>query len=144
KTISEFERMLGRYNSTAKKAGKAVIDLREARRVDYRFDAVFSKVGKGTYVKMRQKERPGPDRMFITVKDSIDRGIPLMWMVIIFPGDLREQPRASFHARLINGYNPNTKEIIYTDTWGPGHERKTMKQAEAWAISNMILNIRPQ
>ncbi len=104
----------------------------------------FGKVNKGTYVKMRQKERPGADRFFITVKDSIDHGIPLMWMVVIFPGDLRQQPKPPFHARLINGYNPNTKEIIYTDTWGPGHERKTMKLSEAWAISNMILNVRPQ
>ena len=143
-TLNEFTKMLDRYNNTAKRAGKSVIDLREARRVDYKFDEVFSNVKKGTYVKMRQNERPGADRMFITVKDSIDRGIPLMWMVIIFPGDLRQQPKASFHARLINGYNSNTKEIIYTDTWGPGHEKKTMKLAEAWAISNMILNIRPQ
>ena len=143
-TVQNFEKMLERYNDAAKKAGKTAIDLKEARRVNYRFDAVFSKVHKGTYVKMRQKERPGADRFFITVKDSIDRGIPLMWMVVIFPGDLRQQPQASLHARLINGYNPNTKEIIYTDTWGPGHERKTMKVGEAWAISNMILNIRPQ
>ena len=144
KTYDEFAKMLERYNDAAKKAGKKPLDLREARRVDYRFELVFDKVHKGTFVKMRQKERPGADRFFITVKDSIDRGIPLLWMVIIFKGDLRQQPRPSFHARLINGYNQSTREIIYTDTWGPGHERKTMKVGEAWAISNMILNVRPQ
>ncbi len=143
-TRQNFENMLGKYNTAAKKAGKSTVDLKEARRVDFQFELSFGKVNKGTYVKMRQKERPGADRFFITVKDSIDHGIPLMWMVVIFPGDLRQQPKPSFHARLINGYNPNTKEIIYTDTWGPGHERKTMKLSEAWAISNMILNVRPQ
>ena len=143
-TRQNFENMLEKYNTAAKKAGKATVDMKEARRVDFQFDFSFAKVNKGTYVKMRQKERPGADRFFITVKDSIDHGIPLMWMVVIFPGDLRQQPKPLFHARLINGYNPNTKEIIYTDTWGPGHERKTMKLSEAWAVSNMILNIRPQ
>ena len=143
-TIQSFENMLERYNNTAKKAGKTTVDLREVRRVDFRLESLLSKIDKGTYIKMRQKERPGPERMFIIVKDSIDRGIPLMWMVIIFKGDLRRQPQASFHARLINGYNPNTKEIIYTESWGYGFERKTMKLSEAWAISNMILSVRPQ
>ena len=142
-TVQEFENMLGDYNKAAKKAGQQKIDLQGARNGGMHLVSVLGKVDKETYIRMRQKERPGPERFFITVKDSIDRGVPLMWMVLILPGELREQPMASLHARLINGYNPYTKEIIYTDSWGPGHEKKSMKLEEAWAISNIILNIRP-
>jgi hypothetical protein len=142
-TVQEFENMLGDYNKAAKKAGQQKIDLQGARNGGMHLVSVLGKVEKETYIRMRQKERPGPERFFITVKDSIDRGVPLMWMVLILPGELREQPMASLHARLINGYNPYTKEIIYTDSWGSGHEKKSMKLEEAWAISNIILNIRP-
>ncbi|MBO4345876.1 MAG: hypothetical protein J5833_08965 [Victivallales bacterium] len=142
-TVQNFEGMIGDYNKAAKKAGQQRIDLQEARKSGFQLASVLGKIDKETFIRMRQKERPGPERFFITVKDSIDRGVPLMWMVLILPGELREQPTASFHARLINGYNPYTKEIIYTDTWGPGHEKKSMKLEEAWAISNIILNIRP-
>ena len=64
------------------------------------------------------------------VKNHIDRGIPLMWFV---PG----------HARMINGYRGNGT-IIYTDSWGAGHERKEMKLKEARAITYEIYVVTPK
>lgn len=48
---------------------------------------------------------------------SIERGMPLVWLV---PG----------HVRLIIGFNPEKNEIVYSDSWGPGHEFKTMSWGE--------------
>jgi hypothetical protein len=52
------------------------------------------------------------------VKQNIDNGIPILWLI---PG----------HARIINGYDIQTKSILYTDSWGAGFEVQSMPYAEA-------------
>ena len=42
---------------------------------------------------------------------------------------------AGAHARMISGYNLETNEIIYSDSWGKDHERKIMKMDDAWMIT---------
>jgi hypothetical protein len=39
------------------------------------------------------------------------------------------------HARLIIGYNLKNKTIIYTDSWGAMHARKTMPAADAMGMT---------
>lgn len=39
------------------------------------------------------------------------------------------------HARLIIGYNLKKKTIIYTDSWGAMHARKTMPAADAMGMT---------
>lgn len=47
------------------------------------------------------------------------------------------------HMRLIIGYNPQTKEILYTDTWGAGHELKRMPEDWAFTITHDAFFLRP-
>jgi hypothetical protein len=53
------------------------------------------------------------DDHYEAIRLSIDSDQPIIWMV---PG----------HMRLIIGYHPRTREIVYSDSWGSGHEFKTM------------------
>ena len=46
------------------------------------------------------------------------------------------------HMRLVIGYNEKTGEIIYSDSWGMGHEEKRMKAADAWTITNNLFFLR--
>ena len=39
------------------------------------------------------------------------------------------------HMRLIIGYNMKEQKIIYSDSWGMGHEKKTIPAAEAAAMT---------
>lgn len=59
----------------------------------------------------------------------LDQGIPILWIV---PG----------HIRLLIGYNPDSNDIVYSDSWGAGHEFKTMKIDEYFnmSIETWILN----
>ena len=41
------------------------------------------------------------------------------------------------------GDNAKTKEILYTDSWGPGHELKRMPLGDAWAKTFALYGIRP-
>jgi hypothetical protein len=49
---------------------------------------------------------------------------------MIFPKD--GKGKITGHMRIINGYNKKTNEIIYTDSWGAGHEKKSMSTEKAW------------
>ena len=45
--------------------------------------------------------------------------------------------------RLVIGYNLKTDEIIYTDSWGPGHEFKRMSAANAYTATMHLITLKP-
>jgi len=84
-------------------------------------------------------------KKFLTsVKNQIDAGIPVIWGVTlgIFPEPGIPQLFGG-HMRLIIGYNEKKKEILYSDTWGAGHELKRMPQEWAFAITHDAFFLRP-
>ena len=50
---------------------------------------------------------------------------------------------AGNHMRLIIGYNDKKKEVLYTDSWGAGHELKRMPADWAWTISHCLMYMKP-
>jgi hypothetical protein len=48
------------------------------------------------------------------------------------------------HLRLIIGYSTQRGQVLYTDTWGAGHELKRMKMDDAWAITQGLFVIEPR
>lgn len=80
-----------------------------------------------------------------TIAGAVDAGTPLIWGVTL--GLVRE-PAAALqkeggHMRLIIGYNRARDEVIYSDTWGEGHEKKSMAVADAVFITNNLLTVLP-
>ena len=67
------------------------------------------------------------------IKKHIDSGSPVIWLVMvgIYQEEVPLPQSRGGHARLIIGYNLKKKTIIYTDSWGAGHARKTMPAANA-------------
>ncbi len=140
-TVPDLQRFVGKFNSAAKKEHKRQIPDQMLRgQVDA--NAVLAMMDEGIFMRLRRKRSPGADKFQEVLKAQIDSGTPILWSVILFPSD-QEQQTGGFHARIINGYNEKTDEVIYTDTWGPGHEKKRMKASRAWAISTMLVSISP-
>lgn len=78
------------------------------------------------------------------VKKQVDAGIPVFWGVTLGCYPEPEIPQASGgHMRLIIGYNAKTQEILYTDTWGAGHELKRMPEDWAFTITHDAFLLRP-
>jgi hypothetical protein len=48
------------------------------------------------------------------------------------------------HMRLIVGYDAAKQVIFYTDSWGPGHELKSMPIDQAWAVTLGMFVLEPQ
>ncbi len=45
--------------------------------------------------------------------------------------------------RIIIGYNKQSQELIYTDSWGAGHEMKRMKMDEAYTMTMQLTILQP-
>ena len=48
------------------------------------------------------------------------------------------------HMRLVIGYNPRREQILYTDTWGAGHELKRMSVEDAVTMTTAMYTIWPR
>lgn len=138
----DFVDWIEAYNREARKKDVKArpIDLRRAYFLDYVFaslnPAVYRKVKatRGTYFEGFQKD----------VFDHIDQGIPLMWGVYLglFPEKGIPQARGG-HMRLIIGYNRREDTLIYTDSWGAGHEAKRMPLDQAFAMTTGLYTVKP-
>ena len=92
----------------------------------------------------RTKNKSDLSRFQRDVQSHVDVGIPLLWCVQL--GLLSEKglPQGGGgHMRLIIGYNPKTQEILYSDSWGAGHELKRMAADDAWTMTTQLLTIEP-
>ena len=131
-TINDIQKDIEAYNKVAKSLRRPEINLSQ-------YFAMEPEV----LLKMRTKD--ARYKKFMTgIKTRIDQGVPVFWGVMlgIFPEP--ELPQAfGGHMRLIIGYNTAKNEILYTDTWGAGHELKRMSADRAFAITHDAFTLRP-
>jgi len=93
---------------------------------------------------VRTHNKAGVDRFQQQVRDNINQGIPVLWSVMLgIVPELNAPQTLGGHMRLIIGYNDQTNEILYTDSWGPGHELKRMPADNAWTITTGMNTIEP-
>lgn len=154
---SNQERIIGlvdevkAYNKAAKKLKKLPIteDVYIRRDGDTTFynpaavdAAMDAEVQKDMKVNGMQKAKY--TRFLKDVREQVAKGIPLFWGVRLGvypePGLLQV---GGWHMRLIVGYNDRKKEILYSDSWGAGHELKRMPADWAWTISNCLMYMKP-
>lgn len=86
------------------------------------------------------------DDFYKMISKWIGEGIPLLWALEVgrFPEEppLLEQT-AGGHMRMIIGYNHETDRIIFSDSWGAGHEFKTMNASDAYRATSGLFLLKP-
>ena len=94
---------------------------------------------------MSMKDKSGYGKFIKGIREQTARGVPLFWSVRlgVYPEPGIPQQFGG-HMRLIIGYNEEKNEIIYTDTWGAGHERKHMPDDWAWTITHNLFYLNPR
>jgi hypothetical protein len=97
----------------------------------------------------RDRERLDTARFAKMIQTSIDEGIPLLWTLQL--GRAEEIPPLSTtgqvtggHMRLIIGYDPKTSQVLFTDSWGAGHELKRMPLEGAYASTDGLYTLTPR
>ncbi len=138
--IRQLTGLISEYNRSAKKAGET--PLPSNSRV---FDVVGMYEAMKPEVLMDAKTRNKSEltRFEHAVQAHIDQGIPLVWSVVLLFPEKGVPQTGGGHMRLIIGYNDKTQEILYSDSWGAGHELKRMPLARAVTISTGLTSIEP-
>lgn len=80
------------------------------------------------------------------LRKSIDAGIPLLWSLGL--GQFQEEPPLSEqtsggHMRMIIGYNEKENKIVFSDSWGAGHEYKTINADDALKATQGLFSMKP-
>jgi len=96
------------------------------------------------YMKTEGSQKSKFTKFVKDVHEQVKKGIPVFWGVKlgIYPEPEIPQTNGG-HMRLIIGYNDVKKEILYTDTWGTGHELKRMPVEWAWTITHCLMYLKP-
>ncbi len=139
--VRDILKLIGDYNRQAKRdklpplpdPGQR-LDLREI------YQAMDVKVLRA----IRTKSAGDVSRFQSSIQTHIDKGIPLLWTVMLGKIPEKGVPQdAGGHMRLIIGYNLKTGDVIYSDSWGAGHESKRMSLTDAWTITTGTMTIEP-
>lgn len=149
--IREWERMVKDYNRQAEKEKKP--EIRDSqwitisgRNITYDFGKLFDAFDWEVYTNYKLRKKQYELKQFRKyIKDNIDKGVPLVWSVILGKVPETQIPQVTGgHMRTIIGYNLKNDEVIYTDSWGPGHEFKKMKTTDAFTITMQLNLVAPR
>jgi hypothetical protein len=140
-TQRQFEADVRAYNQLAKKEDKR--EFKAPKGYELIPEAVWMLMDPEIFAKVKG-EQSGCKRYMTKIAEYIDQGIPLCWCLRLGMFPEKGIPQAGGgHMRLIIGYNDKTQEIIYTDSWGKGHEFKKMALAKAYACSISVYTMSP-
>ncbi len=140
-SFTDYKKLFSDYDRAAKKAKKpALPDTGDVVDIGILYSAMDGDVLK----EVRTKNSAGVSRFFREVQARIDAGIPMCWTVHLgkFPEPGVPQSGGG-HMRLIIGYNTKSNEIIFSDSWGAGHEKKRMPLENAWTITTGLTAMEP-
>jgi Peptidase_C39 like family len=140
-TNREYQSMVADYNRVAKKHDKRQFsEWYNAQIEDMDPESLKESRSKGgDYLKFQRN-----------VKEFVDKGVPLLWSLTLglFPENGKPaMQNGGGHMRLIIGYNfkdATKPQIIFTDSWGAGHEKKTIDLADAFAATHGLILLEPQ
>ena len=149
--IAGIMKELNNYNKAAKKLKRKIIKeevfvTRDENTVSYDPNALDDAMEPEVLLEMKVNgpQKSKYKKFLSDVHQQIDKGIPLFWGLTlgIYPESDIPQERGG-HMRLIIGYNDKKGEILYTDSWGKGHELKRMPADWAFTASHCLMYIKP-
>lgn len=129
------------YNREAERADEPTLPFASNINLWNHFDLFDPGILKET----RLRSASGIKRFQREIERTIDDGIPLLWTVTvgIFEEPKRISQSRGGHMRMIIGYNWDKNEVIFTDSWGAGHEFKRWGLEEAYCSTKGIYSIQP-
>ncbi|MBS1371167.1 MAG: hypothetical protein HPZ91_14540 [Lentisphaeria bacterium] len=148
--LNDLKKVVKDYNTIARRMKLDKIDLDDylfivgrTRYLD--FGSLMKAMDFKVFREVRKREIRDNREFLAMVKENIDNGVPLCWSTFIFPG-VGDSNSSEFgmHMRIITGYNEKTGEIIFSDSWGAGHEKKTLKNEDAWGITVNVVSLEPR
>jgi hypothetical protein len=144
------EERLKEYNKAAKRMKQPELNLMDYIKVEgnsriFHIGEMERAMDAKVLKAMSMRDKSGYNRFIKGIREQTMRGVPLFWSVRLGVYPEAGIPQAAGgHMRLIIGYNEEKGEIIYTDSWGAGHERKHMPDDWAWTITHNLFYLNPR
>lgn len=139
--VKQILGLISDYNRAAKRADAAPLP-EQGNMIDV--GEVYQAMNVEVLREVRTKNKSDLTRFQRAVQSHIDEGTPLLWTVMLGKVPEPHIPQnAGGHMRLIIGYNAKTAEILFSDSWGAGHELKRMSAADAWTITTGATSVEP-
>lgn len=119
-------------------------------KIDGKYNVAFKPhINPEQYYASYNKRRISLRQFEVIVKEHVDKGVPLLWVLEL--GRAPENPPlpnggqvSGGHMRMIIGYNESKNEILFTDSWGAGHELKTMAKPSAYDVTIGLYSMSPR
>jgi len=119
-------------------------------KIDGAFKVTFKPlVNPELYYSGNRKRRVSEKEFMSIIKDYTDKGVPLLWGLIL--GEKPEIPplpnagqTRGGHMRMVIGYNLAKNQVIFTDSWGAGHELKRMAMLDAYDVTMGLYSMAPR
>ena len=119
-------------------------------KIDGAFKVTFKPlVNPEMYYSSNRKRRVSEKEFISIVKEYTDKGVPLLWGLIL--GRKPEDPPlpnagqiSGGHMRMVIGYNLAKNQVIFTDSWGAGHELKRMAMLDAYDVTMGLYSMAPR
>ena len=140
--VREYQSLVRDYNRLARRNDARMLDD-GSRVIDVA--GIFTMADPDILLQARtERDRTSFGRFERTIQGYIDRGVPVIWSVMLGVFPEADIPQASGgHMRMIIGYNEETREIIFSDSWGADHAFKRMPIDRAWTITTGIWMMEP-
>lgn len=149
--IANLNKEVANYNKAAKKLKKAAITDNmyitcSGNCISYNVQAVDEAMDAEVLKEMKTNgaQKSKYTKFKKDIHQNVDKGMPLYWSVKLGIYPETDLPQSiGGHMRLVIGYNDKKDEILYTDSWGKGHELKRMPMGWAWTISKCLMVMKP-
>jgi|GEM_PF-391860 len=140
---------------TDAKTGTNSVAMAEAlAKIDYRFKTHFKIIGMANHDqlvevdarKMTVGKNVSEDQFSKAIHRHINEGIPLLWGLVLgkYPEDPpTAQQTSGGHMRMVIGYNDKTGHLLFSDSWGAGHELKRMTLADSYKATQGLFVMSP-
>ncbi|WFB36729.1 C39 family peptidase [Kiritimatiellota bacterium B12222] len=140
--FDDFQKMIERYNRAAQKKNQGGVYLDRSRVI--MIGDVYNSLDPTLFKEVRMNRKSDYKKFQDKVKSYINGGCPLSWSVQLGMFEESTPTGAGGHLRMIIGYNSKTNEIIYSDSWGRGHEKKSMPMDQAFTITQSLFSLEPK
>jgi hypothetical protein len=138
-------------NVDVEKGANAMVMQKSLAKVDQKFGVSFKPlINPEIYYDNKGKRKVSLKEFATIIREHADKGVPLLWALGL--GKFPEDPPLTSgggqisggHMRVMIGYNSAKNQIIFTDSWGAGHEVKRMAAADAYEATLGLYSMSPR
>lgn len=129
-------------------SGASIVTMQKSlTKIDGAFNVTFKALVNPAQFYAPNGRRRVSEKAFLSlIRDHVDKGVPLLWGLVL--GEKPEDPPLSRqmrggHMRMVIGYNLAKNQVLFTDSWGAGHELKRMALLDAYDVTMGLYSMAP-